>query len=464
MSQLHALIQTLNEGELQLLRSQRLIGKEKEVFDYVMKNINSELPETGNVQQILALTESHYYKINSVLLRKCYQLLVPEEGLELLLFLRSKNLFTLLRHEILSQEKKNRDKNNTGFYLKCFHLFIDFPYKYYDEKMTALFGEKYLQSKKDCNTSDILYVKFHLMFSEVNRTAARKNPIKALGFDVKDLFKYEKELKKTDYHLAKYYLYRSICSYYTYYEKNNNMIIAYLKKAIELKDHIAYFFSVNIEQFLQLQYADALLNNNEIDQVGKIYAEAFRNGVDPSMYGYYYHCEQYILVLIIQNEFVKAEALLKRVFEPCIQNKIDIYATRGAMSYVKLYLSSGDYKSALKYLNIGKVINEKTFYLPFDVQLRVLENVYFFMKKDYDFALQLANRNIKFIRSHEQNPVLEDYVKIWRMIIILINKVLKEEEITRTIKEENRLLSRNYANLYCSLFQLVLQQAIKETT
>lgn len=464
MSQLHALIQTLNEQELHLLRSQRLIGKEKEVFDYVIKNANQELAETGVVQEVLKLTETHYYKINSVLLRKCYQLLVPEEGIELLLFLRSKNLFTLLRHEILSQEKKNTDKYNTSFYLKCFHLFIDFPYRYYDEKLTALFGEKYLKSKKDCTTSDKLYVKYHLLFSGVNRTAARKNPIKALGFGVKDLFKFEKELENTQHHLAKYYLYRSICSYYTYYEKDNNMIIAYLKKAISLKDHIAYFFSVNIEQFLQLQYADALLNNNEIDQAEEIYAGAFKKGVAPSMYGYYYHCEQYILVLIIQNEFLKAEALLKKVFEPCIQNKIDIYATRGAMSYVKLYLSSGDYKSALKYLNIGKAINEKTFYLPFDVQLRVLENVYFFMKKDYDFALQLANRNIKFIRSQEQNPVLEDYVKIWRMIITLINRVLKEEEITEVIKEENRLLTRDYANLYCRLFQLILDQAIRETT
>ncbi|MCC6837841.1 MAG: hypothetical protein IT234_04800 [Bacteroidia bacterium] len=464
MSQLHALIQTLNEPELTSLRSQRLIGKEKEVFDYVIKNKDSELPETGKVQQSLKLTESHYYKINSVLLRKCYQLLVPEDGIDLLLFLRSKNLFTLLRHEILSQEKKNGDKNNTTFYLKCFHLCIDFPYKYYDEKMTAQFGEKYLRSKKDCTLSDKLYVKYHLMFSAVNRTAARKNPIKALGFGIKDLFKHEKELEKSNHHLAKYYLYRSICSYYSYYEKNNDMIIAYLKKAIALKDHIAYFFSVNIEQFLQLQYADALLNNNEVDQAEKIYASAFKQGVEPSMYGYYYHCEQYILVLIIQGEFVKAEELLKKIFEPCIQNKIDIYATRGAMSYVKLYLSSGDYKSALKYLNIGKVINEKTFYLPFDVQLRVLENVYFFMKKDYDFALQLANRNIKFIRSQEQNPVLEDYVKIWRMIITLINKILKEEEITEIIKEENRLLSREYANLYCRLFPLILEQAVNETT
>ncbi|MFM7300175.1 MAG: hypothetical protein ACKO1R_03430, partial [Crocinitomicaceae bacterium] len=70
----------------------------------------------------------------------------------------------------------------------------------------------------------------------------------------------------------------------------------------------------------------------------------------------------------------------------------------------------------------------------------------------------------KFIRSQEQNPVLEDYVKIWRMIVTLIHRILNHEEITETIKEENRLLSRDYANLYCRLFQLALEQAINETT
>jgi tetratricopeptide (TPR) repeat protein len=176
------------------------------------------------------------------------------------------------------------------------------------------------------------------------------------------------------------------------------------------------------------------------------------------MYGYYYHCEQYILVLIIQKQFEKAQELLDLVFEPCIKNKVDIYATRGAMSYVKLYLSNGDLKSALKYLNIAKVINEKTFYLPFDVQLRVLENIYFFLKEDFDFAYQLANRNIKFIRSQEENPVLGDYILIWKMLVNLINKILKEEPISKELISENKKLHELYSNLYCNLIQLLLEK------
>ncbi|MBK7182737.1 MAG: hypothetical protein IPH89_07270 [Bacteroidetes bacterium] len=460
MSQLHALVQTLSDAELSALHSYRLIGKEKNVFDFVLKHKDIEMPSSDDVLSALKISDSHYYKINSVLLRKSYQLLVPSEGLDLLVFLRQKNLFTLLRHEILTQEKKlDKTSNKEEFYLKCFHFFIDFPYKFYDKKLTNSFGEKYLKSKKNSTESDKLYVKFHILFSEINRTAARKNPIKALGFGVNDLLKQEAKLVASKHYLATYYLYRCICSYYTYYEKDTKKIIEYLKKAISLKEKIAFFFPINIGLFLELLYDDALLSDNQVEQACSIYSSVFEKGIDSSMYGYYFHCEQYILVLVIQKQFEKAQQLLDDVFEPCIKNKIDIYATRGSMAYVKLYLSNGDLKSAQKYLNIAKVINEKTFYLPFDVQLRVLENIYFFLKKDYDFAYQLATRNIKFVRSQEQNPVLQEYVLIWRMITTLINTVLKEEKISEAIITENTKLNQQYSNLYCNLIQILLERA-----
>lgn len=460
MSQLHALVQTLSDAELSALHLYRLIGKEKSVFDFVLKHKDTEMPVSDDVLTKLSISDSHYYKINSVLLRKSYQLLVPSEGLSLLIFLRQKNLFTLLRHEILTQEKKlDKTSNKEEFYLKCFHFFIDFPYKFYDKKLTESFGAKYLKAKKNSTESDKLYVKFHILFSEMNRTAARKNPIKALGFGINDLLIQEPKLAASKHYLATYYLYRCICSYYTYYEKDTKKIIEYLKKAISLKEKIAFFFPINIGLFLELLYADALLSDNQIEQACSIYSSVFEKGIDSSMYGYYFHCEQYILVLIIQKQFEKAQQLLDDVFEPCIKNKIDIYATRGAMAYVKLYLSNDDLKSALKYLNIAKVINEKTFYLPFDVQLRVLENIYFFLKKDYDFAYQLATRNIKFIRSQEQNPVLQDYVLIWRMITTLINTVLKEENISEAIISENTKLNQQYSNLYCNLIRILLERA-----
>src|SRR6185369_92712 len=100
---------------------------------------------------------------------------------------------------------------------------------------------------------------------------------------------------------------------------------------------------------------------------------------------------------LVNGEYEKAQHILDDNFANIIEYDKDIYATRGALAFAKLYLSTGDYKQALKYINTAKQINEKAFYVPFDMQIRMLENIYFFLKGDHDFALQLANRNLKFL-------------------------------------------------------------------
>lgn len=466
MSQLHSLFKTLNEREINLIRSQRLIGKEKEVFDYIIDHTAISLPDTDTVLQELDITDSHFYKIHSVLVRKCYEWLVPEQGMELLLFLKRKNLFNLLRHEILTQEKKLKTEKNKKsretFYLKCFHLLIDFPYKFYDDKLTDLFGEKYLKAKEKATESDTLYIKFHKLFSEINRNAARKNPLKSITISIEELFEEEKNLAKTDHHLAKYYLYRSICSYFTYYKKDDKKVLEYLKKAIALKKEIAYFFSIDIGQFLDLLYADTLFLCNKIDESYALYSKIFEKGVSEDMYGYHYHNEQYCLVLIIKKKFEKALEILNRVFKPCIDNKMDIYATRGAMAYTKLFLSNGDLKQALRYLNISKTINEKTFYLPFDIQIRVLETIYFIQKKDFEFAGQLAVKNIKFLKSQHQDKIFANYLLFWKAVQLAINQQFKKTKGDFP-KQELDLFDECYRHLYCELIAEISKQ-LKENT
>jgi hypothetical protein len=458
LNQLQSLLQNLSDKEMEKLNSLRLIGKEKVVFDYTRKFKTVELPPLDQITEQLKIKDAHYYKINSVLLRKCYKILEPLENGELLQFLKKKNLFSLLRHEILFQDKKKTvgkdEKNIEKFYLLCFHYLIDLPYKYYDKKLTATFGNKYLAAKGN-SESDKLYIKFHTLFSDLNRIAAQKNPKKTIGITIHQLLEYEGALQNTQNHLAAYYLYRSICSYYAYYDHQPQKVIEYIEKAITLKDQIADFFPIDINVFLQLLYAEALFTNNRLGEAEKIYHQVFEAGVDETIYGYYYHCEQYALVSIALKKYEQAKKILDTVFEPCIENRLDIYATRGAMCYAKLYLSKDELKSALHYLNIAKMINEKIFYLPFDVQLRVLENFYFFLKKDYDFAFQLANRNIKFLKAQEQTDIFENYLILWRLIIGLITSISKNNPVSKALEEDYDFLKNKFVNLYCGLIEKV---------
>lgn len=455
MSQLHSLLNTCDEKERERLDRLTLRGKEKEVFDLVYDHIGKELPENDALLKRFDITETHLYKINSVLVRKCYEVLEPEGGFALLEFLRKKNLYVQLRHELGVQDKlviaSAGTEEKERFYLSCFRLLIDVPYRYYDKKLTDAFGKKYLGAKKNKTLSDELYLKFQGLFADMNRAAAQKDPQKASGITVDKLKKFEAELEGSKHFLAQYYLYRSFCSYYSYYEKNAAMVQEYLKKAISLKEKVQPFFPVDVAAFLQLLSADALFQDNQFKEAFDLYEKVFAGKVDEQMYGYHYHCEQHALLAIICGENDKAFSILKKVFDPCIEQKQDIYATRGAMTYAKLYTAMGDHKKALNYINIAREINEKTFYLPFDLQLRVLENLCFYFKGDDDFAHQLTVRNLKFLHSQKMDAVLKDYVTLFRIISAFIKCRQDRKPLPAKYQGDFDRISKQYMNLYCNL-------------
>ena len=232
----------------------------------------------------------------------------------------------------------------------------------------------------------------------------------------------------------------------------------YLKKAIALKDQVQPFFPVDVGAFLQLLSADALFQDNHFKEAFTLYEKVFSRQVDEQMYGYHYHCEQHALLAIICEENEKAFSILRKVFDPCIEQKQDIYATRGALTYAKLFTALGDHKKALHYINIAREINEKTFYLPFDLQLRVLENLCFFFKGDDDFAHQLTVRNLKFLHSQKMDAVLKDYLTLFRIISALIKCRQDHKPLPAKYQADYVRISSQYMNLYCNLLSALYKK------
>jgi hypothetical protein len=459
----HAFLNTLNENEVKKLQSIKLIGKEKMLADFFMHHRGIPIDDAENICYKLEISTTHFYKISSVLLGKFYHALIPHGGFELFYFLIDKGLYAHFKSAITHHEKqilKSGDKKEiSDFYLKGFHLLLDMPYKYFDKKLRDHFANAYLNNKPQLTESDKLYIKHHCIYNDINVSAARKNPHKAFGISIEQLFASEKKLKGSKHYLAQYYLFRTICSYYSYYEKNAEKVIEYLQKAIALKDNIKDFFPVNINHFLYLLYADALFTNGKIDEALTIYHKILKSDIEKNMYGYYYHYEQYAMLNIIKKDFGYAKEILNRIFAECIKSKKDIYATRGAMTYAKLYLSSGDYKSAMTYIRIGHNINEKSFYLPFDVQLRVLENIGFILKEDFSFAKKLANKNIKFLSSQKEPSSLSEYFDLWKTLIDLCNVGTKKAALTEQLEKNIDKLNTRFRYLYANLLECALQAA-----
>jgi hypothetical protein len=457
MSQLYNLLQHLSAEQKNSVRGIKLKGKEKTVFDffYDCANQNADEIDAAGAAKACTVTETHLYKISSLLIRKCMASLYKNNTNDALHFLKSKNLYILLHHELKAIEKETAPEQLENFYLKSFHLLIDVPFKHYNQKEINKYAQKYLSVKKNKTAGDELYVKFHLLFAHLNISAAVKNPKKAAGISLVDLQKHEKKMGESNHYLARYYLYRCFCSWFTFYDNNDKQVLSYLKKAIALKKHIAYFFEVDIAVFLQLLYADALFTCGNKKEAFEMYSQTLRDGVSKNMYGYFYHYEQYALLAILQKNYPEALHILKTIFDPEIKNRNDIYATRGALAYAKYYLATDDYKNALAQINIARTINEKIFYLPFDIQIRVLENIYFVLTNDAEFAFQLTQRNIKFLNSQQDKTMLADYVLLFKLIQSVINKNSKSKKLTEKQEKDFNRIVKQYRNLYADVIDKI---------
>lgn len=453
MSWLKSILLSLNETELNTVKSIKIIGKEKSVLEWQINNLHNDI--TDDLLKQLDISSSHYYKINSILIKKIL-FNFSDNIFEKFKFLKEKNLFSLIKSEIAielkAQQKLSKIEKDKELLLYLFRQAIDFPFSVYDEKLIDLiaveylncFNENELQIQKD-------YIKFHTLFSFCNRCAIKKSPQKSFVYTLKDLNLFESELKNTQSFLALYYLYRTYCSYYIYIEKDVQKNIEYLNLAIALKEKIKKFFPINLTIFLNLLLADAYLLANQPKIAFKIYSSVFNDGIENSMYGYYYHCEQYCTLATQFEQYETAHTVLEQCFKKAIEQKTDIYATRGLLAFCKLNLITKKYKEALVNIIEAKKINDKSIYLPFDLQIRVLEVFCFFLKEDFDFTKSLCVRNIKFINSQESSYQMIEYTVLFKLLNQFITSVEKGKvnsaEIVQSISELEEVFKPIFGNI-----------------
>jgi len=455
MSWLHQLLNSLNTDEINSLQSITLRGKEKEVYKIYLAHLNLNTPEKEEICTRLEITNTHFYKINSILINKVYRHFFKDDALILIEFLSSRHLYNLLKTEILQQVKdieNSKFENKEKILLELFRKAIDLPYNCYHEKLVNIVSNKYLKLKKNSSEADKNYIFFHKLFADCNRFAAARKPEKYFTLNENNLFEYEKNLIHLKHHLALYYLYRTFISFYTYYDPNPELQLVYLEKAISLKGEIKKFFSIDIGVFLELLKADAFFSNKRFEEAFEIYDTIFYKGVEKEMYGYFYHCEQFALVTIILKNYGKAETFLNKTFNQLITSRDGVFATRGLLSYSKLFLSLGDNKKAVQKINLANEINQKSFYLPFDLQLRVLECFAFYFKRDFDFTKQLIQRNVKFLSSLGSKKSYEIYFKFCSVLSSLISSKEKSVPVSLSNRNEIDRLHSNLVDIYGNLF------------
>ncbi|MCC7301586.1 MAG: hypothetical protein IT233_02990 [Bacteroidia bacterium] len=449
MDQLSELYQILDKEQVRRLGEVPLSPTEN---DYLQALSNRRSSEN--------LSESHTYKLSSVVTRKILDHLFADP-VESILWLKEQGLYKHMAHRMVWLGKKLESTQGLpateNFYLRCIHQALDIPFRYYNEKLVKTLADRYMAIPDKKQESRINYIKYHTLFATCNRAAASKDPFRLFREEPAELSAAAGDLLAKGHYGALFYLYRCLCSYYTYMVTDHDRMLDYLDRSIALVPKVQHYFTRDMNLTLRAHRADALLRAGAAEEAYRVYKEILMGAAPDTLYGLHYHAEHFAVAALATGRTKEAGELIHRYFEDFPNTLKDVPATRKALIHSKLFLSSGDVPQALSHLREANRLNEKTYYQPFMLQIRILETITFILKKDVDFALSLCIRNQKYLAAQKDKKKLLPYKKFWDSVSRLLNASSRKKTLPAADEDYILLFQQHFLNLYAHLPSKMLE-------
>jgi hypothetical protein len=396
----------LTDAERTAVEQLELTERERQVLVVLLGAVAAGNASKDVLLEQLAMSGAHFDKICSVLLDKIYAVIVPEGGTALLYDLNRRSLFGHFRHQMKKQEKHLLNsgvpaQELSDFYFACLAQMQRISRVDYDDKFFRETGAKYLASKPHRTPGDDVLVEAGLINSFIQNTAALGRQVR-LGDEIEQrlnaLAVRARELDEEHDVEALHQCYRAWVAFYTSIDSQPAMRLAYLQRVAALSERYPDRISEEEKVLTLARIAEAHYAASEFETAARLYAELFETH-DSVMPRDFYHTTKYVQVLIILGACKRAEKLLEQRFGVFVQNRAANMATMGSLSYAKLYLRSGQLDRAKYFIDLGFELIAKNFYIQYEIELRILETVYFYLAGDEEFAETLSVKHLKYLQS-----------------------------------------------------------------
>jgi len=466
MSLLSELITSLFPEELLSIRKMRLEGKQKAVLDLVIERHHA-MPAPEEEAKLIGITSNHLYSIQSILLQRCYKVLVPEDGVYLLIFLQTRGLGLHCKKEILAQEKQLYERHADPleierFYLQTLNVLQAVTLAHFTPKVLEEFRARFLALEQPPHPHNYFHIKIReLLFKEILVTS---NPKKRKPSDVEyirnELLLLEQGLTGSDHPMAPYFLESAFIIYYALLEPDMMKQEYHLRKALSLTSKLPDLLRSEEKIRMSLRIANLKLTMGEFNEALELYEQQYqKHGIELfRMFGY--HLDRLVRLYLIAGKYTNAEELLVKGYENHIRRGGSHVATSGVIFYVELSLLRRDPSKTKRYLEKAFQLNSgSAFTVDLEIEIRLLQVMYHYLIGDYDFINHLVTRAQKYLQRKGLKLTTSDKVQ-WFLSVREIAKAVRHHEdppayVTETI---NNLLKGQDAVLGLLLRRLVNQE------
>lgn len=455
MNNLFAYLKTLKAEEEELLDEIDLTEREREVLDLLSTMRPENNPTKEEACHHLEMSSSMFDKTCSILLHKAYEAIVPERGIPLLTDLHLRSLASNFTRELQRQEKeigKRPKREKREFYRKVFNLLHTRFSILYNPVLAKRIAA--ILNRLDPGDGTKYYTQACLLGMRIWRVAAGEVNEKVERKLLTELEKLDRMIDPDTYPLARFRLNRNWAIFRAQINYDIPHRAAVLNEALQLcrkypeqippQEEIAtklilaeheYFFGENHRAAWQA-YQDIFTQHPE---------ELARQN---------YHRMKYLQLCLITGDYATVEKNLEQ-FESISLNTPDIGKAKGAaLLWAKLSLYREEFSEAGRYIDLAFELNQKRFYVQYEIECRILQTAWFALKGDNSAVEALAPAHTKYLRSKGYYLKTSDfYPWFFKLVLAFIDERITGKPITRILEKKYEAFQKGAAAQYGELLR-----------
>lgn len=407
MAFLHDLVFHLSDEQKSKLSELNLSPIEKSILDFVLSQLKDSFPSAIALKR-LNLTQSHFEKNCSVLLKKIMVFFSSENSIDKIAFVKSipGGKISLVRHVIKQCEKTIEDKDELiAFYQKCFDIVTNLSVLELDLKEINYYASKLLKLNDYSQCPDeLIKLKANSLFSQINSFGANleienENEKKAIAEKVESLLK---DAEALNHPRGLHYAYHVAGLFH--------MILNDDKTSLKIQDKNLKTLKENPTYFSEQELIKVRLRRAEVISLFKSEAEAFEEFDAILKDATYYnsptipamHARHFKIALVL-GKYDAAKNILDNFFQHSLNKPVLSFKVMALLQFIFYFQHIGDTENSTKYIEETEKAIHKQKLLQYYIQLKMLETSNEYLKGNFHEAKMMCEKNLKFLRSKSFN-------------------------------------------------------------
>lgn len=461
MSYLAELVKTFTEEELKQFVFLDVIGKEENVRDVYAQLAREKNLEEASLAATLDLSDVHFRKIASVLFDKIVERIWGDDYLKKFTDLQNRGLVDLVFHEIKIEEKrllKTADEEAISqFYKTVFDVLRAMFHPKYNSKLTHEYGKKYLASLgKKKRFEDEAEIEMMAINGDILSVRARGKESSEYPAIEKVFARWQKRIAEQQNPMADMFFGFAKSNFHKYDEQPDKFSEAVTFALQAYRKVPEGKLPKRWEGLLRTEDAYGQLQLNHFEKALALYDGIMADF--PDTYGQHvYHQYIHLVTAILSRKFEIANALFKTYFLSRLrEDQLPMICFESYGLGLLLAIHERNVTAAEEWYK--KLITVPTSQINdiSKLMLRYYEVMYFYFSGEYETALTLSAKNIKYFKSLPNGE--NDYGLMFRPNDCIQKFVRIVQGETKWIAHAEEAVKSLYSGLQCLYHEPLRQE------